>query len=73
MISILFGLVAVPPLVLREVARKFRLIGEAYVHGIMNGEAVRDYLAGPQEAEMFCPTVHGRLVPSSGRSKYVSE
>lgn len=39
--SILFG--AYVPLILRPLEVEHRLIGEAYVDGIMYGEAIRDH------------------------------
>jgi hypothetical protein len=49
---VLFG--APVPFVLRPVEEGFRLVGEAYVHGVMKGEAVVDWLlAGRYEERAF--------------------
>ena len=50
-ISILFG--CSTPMVLRPLGSHYRLIGEAYVHGIMDGEGTEDYLCGKQREELF--------------------
>jgi hypothetical protein len=41
---ILFG--AHVPFTLRRVAEKYRLVGEAYVDGVMRGEAIVDWMIG---------------------------
>lgn len=50
-ISILFGCSS--PMILRPVGAYYQLIGEAYVHGIMNGEGTEDYFRGRQMSETF--------------------
>jgi len=50
-ISILFG--CSTPMVLRPFGSHYRLIGEAYVYGIMDGEGTEDYLSRRQRAELF--------------------
>ena len=50
-ISILFG--CSTPMVLHPFGSPYRLIGEAYVHGIMKGEGTEDYLNGIEQAEPF--------------------
>ena len=39
------------PFILRETAGRYRWIGEAYIHGIMFGEALRD--ADPSNVDIF--------------------
>lgn len=46
---ILFG--APVPFVLRPAGNGYRLVGEAYVHGIMKGEEMVDYMLGGKYEE----------------------
>lgn len=41
------------PLVLRPVDGGYHLIGDAYVHGIMNGESLQDYEKGVYSKRVF--------------------
>jgi hypothetical protein len=46
---VLFG--APVPFILRRVNSSFKIVGEAYIHGIMKGEAVVDWILGEQYQE----------------------
>ncbi|CZR52699.1 uncharacterized protein PAC_02576 [Phialocephala subalpina] len=49
---ILFG--APVPIVLRRVGHHYKLVGEAYVHGVMKGEAMVDFMLGQeQQVQIF--------------------
>jgi Heterokaryon incompatibility protein (HET) len=49
---VLFG--AQVPFILRSVGMKYKLVGESYVHGIMKGEAVVDWMIwGKYEKQIF--------------------
>jgi hypothetical protein len=41
------------PLVLRRLDKTHHVVGEAYVHGIMNGEAVEQWRLGMKEIRKF--------------------
>jgi Heterokaryon incompatibility protein (HET) len=50
-VSILFG--CSTPMIVRAGLVHYELIGESYVHGIMDGNAVEEYLHGNQTANIF--------------------
>jgi hypothetical protein len=41
------------PLILRRADENYQLVGEAYVHGVMNGKAVGQLDQGKSQAEYF--------------------
>ncbi|KAE9981156.1 hypothetical protein EG328_011832 [Venturia inaequalis] len=50
-VCVMFG--GIVPFVLRPAQGHYQLVGDAYVHGVMDGEAVHQWEAGELEKQMF--------------------